>query len=172
MPRARRSRSKFASQRALMRDSGTSERQIAFWKQHLEGAPERLDLPTDLPRTASRSRRAGVLAVELPATIGQALKNLAQQQGTTVFPLLLAAYAELLGRLTRQQGVVVGVPVAARTGKGDDGLVGFFVNTLALRLNRTGQCDTGALLGRIDVHTLAASWRGRADSMTIARQGY
>ncbi len=131
-----------------LRESGGHERQRAFWTAQLANAPERLDLPTDFPRAAARSRRAGRLPLVLPATLAGRLRALASQAGATLFPLLLAAYAGLLGRLSGQDSPVVGTAVAGRTRAEAEELIGFFVNTLALPVDLAGRPDSRALLAR------------------------
>ena len=131
-----------------LRESGAAERQLAFWKCLLADAPERLDIPTDHPRTPERTRQAALLPVALSAETGTRLAALAKEQGATLFPLLLAAFAALLGRLARQDQVVIGVPVAGRSRRETEGLVGFFVNTLALPIDLTGTPDARTLFAR------------------------
>ncbi|NBQ73578.1 MAG: non-ribosomal peptide synthetase, partial [Gammaproteobacteria bacterium] len=138
-----------AWQRNWLQESGTLERGLSYWRDHLSGAPEVLELPLDHVREADRDRRAGYVPVSLNPELGQELNRLAQESGTTVFSVLLSAWGLLLGRLARQDEVVIGTPVAGRMAPGSEALIGFFVNTLALRLDLSGDVDRSALLARV-----------------------
>ncbi|MFM8801972.1 MAG: condensation domain-containing protein, partial [Tagaea sp.] len=122
---------------------------LAYWRGHLGGAPEHLELPLDRVRRADRGRRAGYVPVRIGAALGVRLATLATRRGMTLFGLLLAGYALLLGRLSRQDEVVIGTPAAGRTAPGCEALIGFFVNTLALRVDLSGAPDRDALLARV-----------------------
>ncbi|WP_337459730.1 condensation domain-containing protein, partial [Pseudomonas asplenii] len=108
---------------------------IRFWSEHLAGAPGLLELPTDRPRPQVQSYRGATLALELPAQLSTRLRQFSQQQGLTPFMTLLAAWSILLSRLSNQTEVVVGTPVANRPRLETEALIGFFVNTLALRVD-------------------------------------
>ncbi|MEN9588886.1 MAG: hypothetical protein RLZZ481_672, partial [Pseudomonadota bacterium] len=123
-----------AWQRRWFAESGAFERQLAHWLKVLKGAPELLLLPTDYPRRVDRSRVAKRVPVVLNAQTTKSLETLATRQGTTVFVVLMAIYGSLLSRLSMQDDVVIGFPVAGRSSSATENLVGFFVNTLALRL--------------------------------------
>jgi len=137
-----------AWQRSWLERGGELERQLAYWRGRLAGAPELLSLPTDRPPCADRARTAGSLPVTLGPAQVRSLEALALAQGTTLFAVLLAGYAALLGRLARQEDVVIGSPVAGRGRPELDPLCGFFVNTLALRLDLSGNPDAAGLVGR------------------------
>ena len=113
---------------------GESKRQVAFWKQELQDAPELLTLVTDHPRTGARSMVAAHQPVQVDGVVVQRLEQLARTHRTTLFSIMLAGYAYLLSKLSNQADVVVGIPVAGRNRTEIDGLVGFFVNTLALHV--------------------------------------
>ncbi|MBU3731947.1 MAG: amino acid adenylation domain-containing protein, partial [Beijerinckiaceae bacterium] len=133
-------------QRRWFTESGTLERQLEYWRQKLSGAPDLLALPTDYPRRADRSRLSGYVSVEISVKTARALEELAQRHGTTLFAVLIGAYGYLLGRLARQDDVVIGFPVAGRSATQVQDLVGFFVNTLALRLETTNTLTGDALI--------------------------
>ncbi|HEX7239088.1 MAG TPA: condensation domain-containing protein, partial [Longimicrobiaceae bacterium] len=133
------------------------ERQLAWWRERLAGAPPLLELPTDRPRGAGREQqRAGRLAFALPAATAGALRALARREGATPFMALLAAWQALLGRYAGQDDVVVGSPIAGRNRLETEGLIGFFVNTLALRTDLGGGPSFRELLGRVGETTLGA----------------
>ncbi len=114
------------------------EARLRYWRRRLEGAPAVLELPADRPRDPARRRRAGeVLRALGPGLAGQ-VDALARSAGATPFMVLLAAFAALLGRVTGQDDLIVGAPVAGRRRTELEGLVGFFVNTLALRIDLSG----------------------------------
>jgi amino acid adenylation domain-containing protein len=109
------------------------ETQLAFWRGALAGAPAVLDLPSDRPRPARASGRGGAVASALSAERAEALKVVGRQAGATPFMTFLAAFYALLHRLTGETDLVVGTPVANRRRPELEGMIGFFVNTLALR---------------------------------------
>ncbi|MBV9821648.1 MAG: amino acid adenylation domain-containing protein, partial [Actinobacteria bacterium] len=133
-----------------------AERQREYWRQALAGAPALLELPTDFPRPAEQDFRGGQLAVELDAELTAALHELSRRAGCTLFMTVLAGWALVLGRLSGQAEVVVGTPTANRRRPELDGLIGFFVNTLALRLDLAGEPTGTELLHRVRTGTLAA----------------
>jgi amino acid adenylation domain-containing protein len=109
------------------------ERQLSYWRAQLAGAPPVLELPTDRPRPASPSYRGAREHFTIDAETAEGLRALARAEGATPFMALLAAFDVLLYRYTGQRDIVVGTPVAGRTRSEVEGLVGFFVNTLAVR---------------------------------------
>ncbi|MEB1300204.1 amino acid adenylation domain-containing protein [Xanthomonas campestris pv. campestris] len=122
------------------------ERQVSYWRSHLSGAPVLLSLPTDRPRPAMQSYRGAVLPVRLGQSLTHSLQALAQRQGATMFMVLAAAWSLLLSRLSGQTDVVIGTPLANRQRAELEGLIGFFVNTLALRLPVDAAWTTDELL--------------------------
>jgi len=117
-------------------------------RQRLADMPELLTLPVDHPRTAQRAHRAGYLPVNIPAQTVQRLEQLARAQGTTLFTVVLAAYAATLSRIAGQTEVVIGAPVAGRQRMETENLVGLLVNTLALPLSTAGNCTGQTLIAR------------------------
>ncbi|MGQ5273748.1 amino acid adenylation domain-containing protein, partial [Xanthomonas arboricola pv. corylina] len=134
----------------------TLQQQIRFWREHLGGAPALLELPTDHPRPAVQSYAGGSIAFDLPASLVNGLRALSQQHGTTLFMTVLAAWATLLSRLSGQDEVVVGTPVANRQRAEVEPLIGFFVNTLALRVNVQAASDVAGLLAQVKATALSA----------------
>ncbi|HEY0023408.1 MAG TPA: amino acid adenylation domain-containing protein, partial [Longimicrobium sp.] len=109
------------------------EGHLAFWKERLAGAPTLLELPTDRPRPAVQGFRGALLSTLFPRELGDGLNALARREGATLYAVLLAAFQVLVSRYARQADVVVGTPIAGRTRAEVEGLIGFFVNTLATR---------------------------------------
>ncbi|HSG40625.1 MAG TPA: amino acid adenylation domain-containing protein, partial [Thermoanaerobaculia bacterium] len=128
---------------------GVLERDLAYWRTRLEGAPDFLDLPTDLPRPAVRSGRGGERALALGPALSAAVRDLARRREATPFMVLLAALQTLLSRYARSLDVSVGTPVAGRRTVETEGVVGLFVNTLAVRTDLSGEPSFDELLGRV-----------------------
>jgi myxalamid-type nonribosomal peptide synthetase MxaA len=111
------------------------EQQFSYWRSHLEGAPPELALPLDRPRPALQAYRGENVSVVIVPELSAGLRALAQRHGMTLFMILFAAWAILLSRLAGTADLVIGTPVANRRRAELEGLIGFFVNTLALRLH-------------------------------------
>jgi amino acid adenylation domain-containing protein len=132
---------------------------LRYWRERLAGAPSFLALPTDRPRPAVASPRGSHFRVTLPAELQTALRRVAQREGDTLFMVLLAAFAVVLGRHSGQEDFVVGAPIANRTHKEVEGLIGFFVNTLILRVDLLALGGDGRfvdLLRQVRATTLGA----------------
>jgi amino acid adenylation domain-containing protein len=125
------------------------EKQIAYWKQHLSGAPSLLELPTDRPRPPVQGFRGTREQFALPKDLREALLALSHQEEATLFMTLLAAFEVLLHRYSRQSDLVVGTPIANRNQPGLESLIGFFVNTLVLRTDLSGNPTFRDLLRRV-----------------------
>ncbi|WP_208448845.1 amino acid adenylation domain-containing protein [Burkholderia gladioli] len=132
------------------------EREAAYWKTTLAGIPTLLDLPTDHPRPAQQQFDAARLPLELDSILTQDLRRLAARRGTTVFAVVTAAWAAVLGRLAGQEDIVIGTPVANRSKPELEAVVGLFVNTLALRIDLSGMPSVGQLLDRVQSTIVAA----------------
>ncbi|MBB1062183.1 condensation domain-containing protein, partial [Marilutibacter spongiae] len=132
------------------------ESQVAYWRQALEGAPALLELPADHARPSRQSHAGGILPVSLPPALCEALHSLSRVHGTTLFMTLLAGWSALLSRLSGQDEVVVGTPVANRQRTEVEPLIGFFVNTLALRVGFDASTTVASLLDQVREHTLEA----------------
>jgi amino acid adenylation domain-containing protein len=129
------------------------------WRSRLTGAPAALDLPTDRPRPPVQSYRGGLLRFRLERSTLQAARVLSRRAAGSLFMTLLAAGAALFQRLCGQDDMVIGSPVAGRTRRELENLIGVFVNTLPLRVDLTGDPTFGALLARaretaLDAYTL------------------
>ncbi|MGA3706678.1 amino acid adenylation domain-containing protein, partial [Ralstonia nicotianae] len=131
------------------------QRQGTYWEQALAGAPTLLSLPTDRARPAQQDYAGGSVEVIFDETLSAGLRKLSQRHGTTLFMTVLAGWSALLSRLSGQEEVVVGSPVANRTRSEVESLIGFFVNTLALRVEVSG-ATVSELLGRVKSQVLEA----------------
>ncbi|MGI8495269.1 MAG: non-ribosomal peptide synthetase, partial [Pyrinomonadaceae bacterium] len=141
------------SRRQLEKDLN---RQTRYWKNQLRNAPVLLEMPTDRPRPAIQSYRGGQEIVIFPAELRNELKNLSRRENATLFMTLLAAFNALLARYTGQEDLVVGSPISGRSRTETENLIGFFVNTLALRADLSGDPTFRQLLGQIKDTTLEA----------------
>ncbi|MCG1048815.1 condensation domain-containing protein, partial [Mycetohabitans sp. B6] len=130
--------------------------QSNYWRATLADAPVLLELPTDRPRPAQQSFAGAQVPVQIDASTTQALKRLSAEHGTTLFMTVLAAWSAVLARLSGQHDVVIGTPSAHRNHPQIEPLIGFFVNTLALRMDLSGEPDTAELLARVRRTTLDA----------------
>ena len=125
------------------------QRQLAYWRDQLAGAPPLLELPTDRPRPARRSVDGAVVHAELDAGLAAAVTALARAQGATSYAVLLAAWSVVLARYGGADEVVVGSPVVNRDRPELLPLVGFLVNTLPWRVDLSGDATFGELVGRV-----------------------
>ncbi|WP_327367119.1 non-ribosomal peptide synthetase [Streptomyces sp. NBC_01217] len=129
-------------------DQGALAEGLAYWRRALAGAPGLLALPTDRPRPATASYTGAQFAFILPPELTAAVRSRAAAEGCTLYMVLLAAYQVLLARLSGQQDVLVGSPIAGRSRPALEGLVGFFVNTVVLRGEVADELTFREYLGR------------------------
>jgi amino acid adenylation domain-containing protein len=127
-----------------------------FWRQTLTDAPLLLELPTDRPRPLQQSFASGYVPICIDSELTLELRNLSNSYRSTVFMTVLAAWAAVLSRLSGQQDLVIGTPSANRGRPETEGLIGFFINSLALRINLAGQPSVTELLQRVRETTIAA----------------
>ncbi|MFC8313030.1 amino acid adenylation domain-containing protein [Gordonia sp. NPDC057258] len=123
--------------------------QLDFWRSTMAGAPDVLDLPTDRPRPPVATLAGGQVPVAIDARLHGQLLALARAHGASLFMVVHAALAAVLGRLSGADDVVIGTPVAGRGEPGLEPLVGMFVNTLALRTDLDAAESFAGLLGRV-----------------------
>jgi amino acid adenylation domain-containing protein/non-ribosomal peptide synthase protein (TIGR01720 family) len=136
--------------------AGVGDEQLRFWRDALAGAPDEMALPTDRPRPPRPSGAGGVAHVEISAETAAALRRTATAHQVSMLMVIHAAVATLLHRLGAGDDIVVGTPVAGRGDAALDELVGFFVNTVVLRLDLSGNPPLDEVLGRARVADLAA----------------
>ncbi len=130
--------------------------QIAYWRQQLDGAIANLDLPTDRLRPVLPTFRGARQSLMLPTELSEALSNLSAREGVTLFMTLLAAFQTLLYRYTGQEDILIGSPIANRNRSEIEGLIGFFVNSLVLRADLSGNPTFRELLTRVREVALGA----------------
>lgn len=129
---------------------------LAYWRQQLGGSLPLLNLPADRPRPPKQTFRGGHYAVPLPHSLTEALRALNWQEGVTMFMTLLAAFQVLLYRYTGQTDLLVGSPIAGRTRTELEALIGFFINTLVLRTDLSGDPSFRDLLHHVRQVALGA----------------
>ncbi|QOC93358.1 non-ribosomal peptide synthetase [Micromonospora craniellae] len=137
---------------AWQRDQLTGDRVrdgVEWWRQQLDDLPPVLELPADRVRRPVQSYAGQTRHAELAPAVADAVRSLARQRSSTVFDVLFAGFALLLGRWSRRTDVVVATPVAGRPVPEVDDLVGFFVNTLTLRVDTSGAPTFADLVGRV-----------------------
>ncbi|MCF2133805.1 MULTISPECIES: non-ribosomal peptide synthetase [Mycetohabitans] len=130
--------------------------QSDYWRTKLADAPVLLELPTDRPRPAQQSFAGAQVPIRIDAQTTGALKRVSQAHGATLFMTVLAAWSAVLARLSGQDDLVIGIPSANRNHYQIEPLIGFFVNTLALHVDLSGEPSVTQLLERVRCTTLDA----------------
>ncbi|WP_405702337.1 non-ribosomal peptide synthase/polyketide synthase [Streptomyces sp. NBC_01383] len=130
--------------------------QLAYWRDALANLPEQVELPFDRPRPAAMSYRGAHLPVRIDADLHRELREVGRDGGASLFMVLQAGLAALMGKLGAGTDIPIGTPIAGRTDEALDDLVGFFVNTLVLRTDLSGDPSFADLLGRVRSDALAA----------------
>ncbi|WP_163871123.1 non-ribosomal peptide synthetase, partial [Myxococcus eversor] len=131
-------------------------KQVDWWREQLTGAPRMLELPTDRPRPPVQTSHGATLSLSLGRALTARLQAVCKREGVTPFMALLASFQVLLARYTGQDDIVVGSPIANRHQSEVEGIVGFFVNTLALRARLTPGMTFRELLAQVRNSTLGA----------------
>ncbi len=139
----------FSAQQRTAAESPTMSAHLDYWRKQLAGERPPLALPLDRPRISKPSFRGASRDRELPAKLCTQFRNLARQEGVPPFVFLLAAFKALLTRYTGEYDLTVGSPIAQRSRVECEGLIGFFLNMLALRTDVSGDPTFRALLGRV-----------------------
>ncbi|NEQ20723.1 MAG: AMP-binding protein [Microcoleus sp. SIO2G3] len=130
--------------------------QLDYWKQQLSGSLPVLQLPTDRERSAIQTFAGKKQFLTLPKAVTEAVRDFNQQQGVTLFMTLLAVFKTLLYCYSNQEDIIVGSPIAGRTRTETEGLIGFFINTLVLRTDLSGNPSFRELLRRVQNVALGA----------------
>jgi len=132
------------------------EREVDYWRAQLAGAPTSLQLPTDRPRPTEQAFDGASLAVTLPGDVAAAVLRLSTETGATPYMVLLSVFGLLLYRETGQDDILMGSPYANRARTEFDDLIGFFANTLALRVRLAGNPTYAEFLARVREMVLGA----------------
>jgi amino acid adenylation domain-containing protein len=130
--------------------------QLEYWQNQLAGIPPTLELPLDRPRSAKQTFAGNSQSFQFSQELTKKLQTLSQRSGTTLYMTVLAAFGVLMHRYSRQEDIVIGSPIANRNYREIESLIGFFVNTLALRLNLSNHPSFAALLQQVRQVTLDA----------------
>jgi surfactin family lipopeptide synthetase A len=123
--------------------------QLKYWKQQLAGAPTALELPTDHPRPPTQTHHGSRYPFALSKRLTDALKTLSRREGVTLYMVLAATFQTLLYRYTGQDDILIGTTTGGRKSSEAQKLIGFFLNTLVLRTNLSGNPTFRDLLGRV-----------------------
>jgi len=142
-------------QRDLVRGQ-TLNKDLAYWRAQLAGAAPCLELPLDRPRPSTQSYRGDNVQIQIDVDLTRDLRGLAERFDATLFMVLFAAWSILLSRLAGQRDVIIGTPVANRRRPELEGLIGFFVNALAVRVDVDPALSLGAFLKQVREVTLQA----------------
>ncbi|WP_017603281.1 non-ribosomal peptide synthetase [Nocardiopsis alkaliphila] len=134
------------------------QRGLAHWRDQLSDVSDLLELPTDRPRPPVRGSQGTFQHIEFPADAVRRLRAIAKEESTTLLGVFLALYAGFLGRLVREDSLVVGVPVAARGRPETQRMVGYFLNWLPIRIDLGGRPSLRELVRR--------AGRALSDAMT------
>ena len=133
------------------------QRQLSYWKAHLQGAPSLIDIPRDRSRPPAQSHRGGCHVFEIHSELSRRLRALGETHHVTMFMILFSAFLTLLHCWSGAIDIVVGSPISGgRRLKETQSLIGFFVNTLALRTDLGGDPTFVELLERVKITTLEA----------------
>lgn len=136
------------------------QEQLEYWKRQLDGIPPLLELPTDRPRPPVGSLAGSEESRLLPRPLLGALKDLSGKESVTLFMTLLAAFSALLSRYSGQEDIVVGSPITARNSPEIESVIGFFVNTIAVRSDLSEDPSFRELLSRMKMATMGAYAHG------------
>lgn len=130
-------------------EEGGMESQLAYWRRQLADVPQLLELPADRPRPPTQSYRGGVEFFSLDGALKRRLEALCKQENASLFMGLCAAFDCLIHRYTGREDIVTGTHTAGRTRKEQEALIGFFINTLPLRVDISGEPSFREVLRRV-----------------------
>lgn len=131
-------------------------RQIRYWRENLADIPQEIALPADRPHSPDEVPAAGLVEFEIPAALYKKVRALGQQHAASPFMTLQAAVSALLTKLGAGHDIPIGSPIAGRTDAALDDLVGFFVNTIVIRNDTSGDPTFSSLLDRVQESVLSA----------------
>ena len=137
-------------------EGGELGRQLTYWKEQLSDSPDFLHLPTDYPRPAIQTYNGSIINFTIPENLTTRLNDICQKEGVTLFMALLASFNVLLSKITGEEDICTGTPIANRNRKETEGLIGFFVNTLVLRNKIDHKQSFSDLLKNVKHTTLGA----------------
>lgn len=158
-----------AREQAAAADSPEAGEDLAYWRRTLGGDLPALALPTDRPRPSTMTSNGRAVFRTLDAQLSGRLRELSRARRSTLFMTLLAGYGAMLHRVTGQTDIVVGTPISDRPERAEQ-VLGFFVNTLALRLDLSGDPAFGTLLDRVRTVALDAYDHARVPFETVVRE--
>ena len=148
--------SDFARWQRNLPESDTGSRALEYWRQKLAGDLPVLQLPSDRPRRAVQTFRGATYKFSLPADLSSAVKDFSRREGVTLFMTLLAAFDVFLRHYTGQDDIVIGGVTAGRNRAELEPLIGFFLNTVVLRTDLSGNPSFRTLLDRVKETTVEA----------------
>jgi amino acid adenylation domain-containing protein len=134
----------------------TRERLLSYWRQQLDDAPHTVGLPYDRPLSSPIATAGDIESFELPAELSRNVDDLCKRLGVTPFMVLLAVFAVLLHRHSKQETMLIGTPIAGRENPDTQGLIGYLVNTAMLRIDLSGEPTFVGLLARVHETVLGA----------------
>lgn len=134
---------------------GAEQKQLKYWQKQLEGSQLVLQLPSDRPRPSAETYEGNTYHTTLPASLTEALKSLSRRESSTLFMTLIAAFNVLLYHYTGKQDINIGTPLAGRNCPEAENLIGFFVNTVVIRTQLSGNMSFRELLQHVRETTLA-----------------
>lgn len=146
----------FAEWQNQFLESEALQKEAGFWLDQFQGELPILNLPTDFPRPLTRSSAGNSISFELPNDLVEKIHQLIRQKGVTLYMVLLSAYNILLSRYAGQEDIVVGTPIAGRPHDDLEKIIGFFVNTLAMRNYPGGEKTYLEFLAEIKEQSLRA----------------
>jgi len=132
------------------------DRELAYWRKQLSGAPLALNLPTDYLRPSVQKHRGARQSILIAKSVSEELGAISRRENATLFMTLLAAFGELLRRYTGEHDITIGSPIASRILPEVEGLIGFFVNALVMRIDLSGAPTFLELISRARETSISA----------------
>ncbi len=142
-------------QRQLVKNEN-NDSQLTYWKTKLAGELQKLQLPFDFSHDTEQKYRGGHVSAKIPAHVSEELRVLCRKEKATLFMGLLAVFKTLVHRYSGMEDIIIGCPIANRNRTDIEGLIGCFLNTLALRTDLSGNPSFRELLSRVREVSLGA----------------